>query len=110
MRENRARAECKNIIAANNGKIPVKGSTAIKIELQKFTSEITIEFLATKIEITPCFLGMEFLYNFDCILKPRKIELLRGKIGKTLQLSPSQQSNRNLFLIAAVDGDLIRRC
>ena len=51
----------KNMIAANNGKRPVKGSTTIQVQLQKFTLEITVEFLVTKIEITPCLLGMEFL-------------------------------------------------
>ena len=51
----------KNIIAANNAKMPVKGSTAIHVQLQKFTPEITIEFLVNKIEITPCLLGMKFL-------------------------------------------------
>ena len=55
-------------------------------------------------------LGMEFLYNFDCISDTRKNELLCGKIEKTLQRSPSQQSNKNLFLIAADDYDLPRRC
>ena len=62
----------KNIIAANNGKMPVKGSTAIQVQLQKFTPEITVEFPVTKIEIAPCLLGIEFLYNFDCILNLRK--------------------------------------
>ena len=66
--------------------------------------------LVTKIEITPCLLGMEFLYNFDCISETRKNEILCGKIEKTLQRSPSQQSNKNLFLIAADDYDLPRRC
>ena len=91
--ENRARSVCaiKNIIAANNGKMSVTGSTAIQIQLQKFKPEITVEFLVTKIEITPCLLGMEFLYNFDCILNIRKNELFCGIIGKTLQLSPSQR-------------------
>ena len=45
-------------------------STAIQVQLQKFTSEITTEFLVTKNEMTPCLLGMEFLYDFDCILNP----------------------------------------
>ena len=31
-------------------------------------------------------------------------------IGKTLQLSPSQRSKKNLFLIAAEDHELTRRC
>ena len=47
--------------------MPVKNSTAIQIQLQKFTPEITVEFLVTKIEITPCLLGMEFLYNLTVI-------------------------------------------
>ena len=62
----------KNIIAANNGKIPIMGSTDIQVQLQKFTCEITVKFLVTRIEITPCLLGMEILYNFDCILILRK--------------------------------------
>ena len=53
---------------------------------------------------------MEFLYNFDFILNPRKNELFCGKIGKTLQLSPSEQSNKNPFLVAAEDHDLVRCC
>ena len=88
----------------------VKGSTAIQIQLQKLKSEITVEFLVTKIEITPCLLGMEFLYNFDCILNLRRNELFCGTIGKTLQLSPSQRSNKDLFLIAAEDQELTRCC
>ena len=67
----------KNIKAAKYGKMPVKGSTAIQVRLQKFTPEITVEFIVTKIEITPCLLGMEFLYKFDCILNLRKNEFLR---------------------------------
>ena len=53
---------------------------------------------------------MEFLYNFDCISDTRKNELLFGKIEKTLQWSPSQQSNKNLFLVAADDYGLPPRC
>ena len=64
----------------------------------------------TRIEITPCILGMEFLYNFDCISILRKNLLFCGAIGKTLQLSPSQRSKKNLFLIAAEDHELPRRC
>ena len=45
----------KNIIAANNGKMPVKVSTAIQVQLQKFTSELTVKFLVTKNDITPCY-------------------------------------------------------
>ena len=71
---------------------------------------MTVEFLLTKIEITPCSLGMEFLYNFDCILNPGRNELFCGTVGKISQLSPSQQSNKNLFLIAAEDHELRRRC
>ena len=100
----------KNIIAANNGKMPVQGSTAIPDQLQKVTSEITVEFLVTKIEITSCFLGMQFLYNFDCILNSRKNELICGKFGKKLKLSPSKRSSKNLFLIDAEDHDLPRCC
>ena len=51
----------KNIIAANNYKMAVYGLTAIPVQLQKFTSEITVQFLATKIDITPILLGMKFL-------------------------------------------------
>ena len=100
----------KNIIAANNGKMPIMGSTDIQIQLQKFTCEITVKFLVTRTEITPCLLGIEFLYNFDCILNLRKNELFCGANGKTLQLAPSQRSNKNLFLIAAEDHELPRRC
>ena len=87
----------KNIIAANNGKIPIMGSTDIQVQLQKFTCEITVKFLVTRIEITPCLLGIEILYNFDCILILRKNKLFCGAIGKTLQLAPSQRNNKNLF-------------
>ena len=100
----------KNLLAANNGKMPVKGLTGIQVQFQKFTSEISVDFLVTKIEITPCLLGMEFLHNFDCILITRKNEPLCWKIGKTLRSSPSQQTNKNRFLIAAEDHDLPRRC
>ena len=59
----------KNIIAANNGKLPVKGSTDIQVQLQKFTSEIAVEFLVTKIEINvpnkhASFIGHGFLILF----------------------------------------------
>ena len=37
-----------------------------------FTSEITVQFLLTKIEITSYLLGMDFLYKIDCFLDPRK--------------------------------------
>ena len=60
--------------------MPVKGSTANQVQLQKFTSEITVEFLLTKIEITPCLLGMDFLHNFDCILSMRKTNSFAGKL------------------------------
>ena len=53
---------------------------------------------------------MEFLYNFDFILNLRKNELFCGAIGKTLQLSPSLRSNKNLFFIASEDHKLRRRC
>ena len=100
----------KNIIAANNGKMPIIGSADIHVQLQKFTCEITVKFLVTRIEITSCLLGMEFLYNFDCILNLRKNEFFCGAIGKTLKLSPSQRSNKHLFLIAAENYELPRRC
>ena len=79
----------KNIIAANNGKMPVTGSTAFQIQLQKPKSETTVEFLVNKIEVTPCLLGMGFVFNFDCILNTRKNVLFCEKIGKILQWSPS---------------------
>ena len=100
----------KNIIAANNGKMPIMGSADIQVQLQKLTCEKTVKFLVTRIEIMSCLLGMEFLYNFDCILNLRKNEHFCGAIGKTLPLSPSQRSNKNLFLIVAVDHELPRRC
>ena len=100
----------KKIIAAKNGKRPVQGSTAIPDQLQKITSELTVEFVVTKIEIRACLLGMQFLYNFDCILNPGKNELICGKFGKKLKLSPSKRSNKNLFLIDAEDYHLPRRC
>ena len=100
----------KNIIAADNEKMPVMGSADIQVQLQKFTCEITVKFLVNRNEITPCLLGMELLYNLDCILNLRKNEVFRGTIGKTLQLSPSQRTNKNLFLIAAEDHELPRRC
>ena len=53
----------KIIIAANNGKMPVKGSTAIQFRLQKLTSEKTVEFLVTKNEIMPCLSGMNSYIN-----------------------------------------------
>ena len=64
----------------------------------------------TKIVKTPCLLGMEFLYNFDWILNLRKNEFFCGTIGKTLHLSPTQRRYKNLFLIAAEDHELSRRC
>ena len=53
---------------------------------------------------------MELLYNFDCILNPRKNEILCGENEKTFQLSPSKRSNENRFLIAAEDHDLPSCC
>ena len=100
----------KNIRAANNGKMSVIGSADIQVQLQKFTGEISVEFLVTRIEITPCLLDMEILYNFDCILNSRNNELFCGKTGKVLQLSPSQRRKRKLFLISAEDHDLPCRC
>ena len=72
----------KNKIAANNGKMPIMGSADIQVQLQKFTCETTVKFLVTRIEITPCLLGVEFLYNFDCILNLRKNEFFCGQLGK----------------------------
>ena len=90
--------------------MPIMGSADVQVQLQKFTCEITVKFLVTRIEITSCLLGMECLYNFDCIFNLRKNELFGGTIGKTLKLSPSQQINKNLFLITAEDHELLRRC
>ena len=98
----------KNIIAANNGKMHIMGLADIQVQLQKITCVITVKFRVTRIEITPCLLGMEFWYSFDCILNLGKNEILRG-IGKTLQLCPSQRSNKNVFLIAAEDRKLPRQ-
>ena len=70
----------KNIIAANNGKMPVMGSADSQVQIQKFTCEKTVEFPVTRIEITPCLLGMEFLQNVDCISHPRRNELFCGKL------------------------------
>ena len=89
--------------------MPIMGSADIQVKLQKFACEIKVKFLVTRIEIRPCLLGMELLYNFDSNLNLRKNELFCGAIGKTLQLSPSQRSNKNLFLIAAEDYELSRR-
>ena len=50
------------------------------------------------------------MYNFDCILNPRKNELFCGTIGKTLKMFQSQGSNKNLLLIAAEYHELLRRC
>ena len=68
--------------------MPVKGSTAIQVQLQKFTPEITVEFLVVKIEITPCLLGMEFLYNFDCFLKLRKNKLFLRDNWENITIVP----------------------
>ena len=100
----------KNIIAAKKGKMPIMGSADIQVQLQKITCEITVEFSMSRIEITPCLLGLEFLYNFECILNLIKNELFCGAIGNILQLSPSQRINKNLLLIAADDHELPRCC
>ena len=106
---NQIRVCNKILMIADNGKVPVKRTTIIQVQLQKFKSEITAEFLVTKNEIMPCLLGMEFLYNFDCVLNPRKTNSFMVKLGKP-QLSSSQRRNTNLFLIAEEDQDLPRRC
>ena len=90
--------------------MPIMGSADIQVQLQIFTCEVAVKLLVTRIEIAPCLLGMEFLYNFDCILNPRKNELFCGTIGKILKLSPSQQNIQNLFLITAQDHEIPRRC
>ena len=69
----------KNIIAASNGKMHVMGSADIQVQLQKFACEKTVEFLVTRIEITPCLKRMEFLYNFDCILNRKKTNCFAEK-------------------------------
>ena len=38
----------KNILAANNGKTTIMGSTDIQVQLQKITCEITVEFSVTR--------------------------------------------------------------
>ena len=53
---------------------------------------------------------MEFLYSFECILNIRKNELFCVTIVKTLQLSPLQRNNKDLFLIAAEYQVLPRSC
>ena len=70
------------MIAANNGKMPVKGSTANDVQLQTFISEKKVEFLVIKIEITPFFLGIEFLYNLNYILTPGKTNSFAAKLVK----------------------------
>ena len=48
--ENPGRSECAiKETTANNGKMPVKGSTAFQVQLQKFTTEITVEFWGPKL-------------------------------------------------------------
>ena len=59
------RVRNENIMAANNEKLPVKGSTAIQVLLQKNTSEITFEFLLTKIEI-----ALFSAHGIHCVLNP----------------------------------------
>ena len=71
----------KRIKVASIKKMPVKRSTANQVQLQKFTTEITVEFLLTKIEITPCFLVRDFLYSFD-MLYLRKTNSFAEKLGK----------------------------
>ena len=44
----------KNIIAANNGKIHINVSTAIRVQLQKSTSEIEVQFLVTIKDTIAC--------------------------------------------------------
>ena len=34
----------------------IEGSTAVQVQLEKITSEIKVDFLVRKIEITPCVL------------------------------------------------------
>ena len=41
---------------------------------------------------------------------PEETNYFAGKLGKILQLYLSQRSNENLFLIAAEDHDVARRC
>ena len=64
----------------------------------------------TKIEIKPCFLGMNSYKILTVFSTSEKNELFCGKTGKASQLSPSQRCNKHLFLIAAEDHDLLRRC
>ena len=44
----------KNIIAANNGKMHINGSTAIRVQLQKSTSEKEVQFLVTIKDTIAC--------------------------------------------------------
>ena len=78
----------KNIIAATNAKMPVMGSADIQVPLQTFTCEITVEFLVTRIEITPCLLRLELLYNFDWISNPRKKRTVLRKIWENFYSCP----------------------
>ena len=84
-------------MVAKNVKMPVKGSTAIRLQLQKLTYEIIVKFLVTKIDVKPCLLGMVFSYIFDCILKSRKFELIFAIIGKNSQFFLPQQSIKISF-------------
>ena len=77
-----------NIMAANNGKMPVMGSADIQVQVQKFTCEITVELLVTRIEITHCLLGVELLYNLDCILNPRKKRTVLRKNWENFTVVP----------------------
>ena len=58
--------------------MPIMGTADIQVQLQKFTCEITVKFLVTRIEITPCSLGMEFLYNFDYFKSQKERTFLLG--------------------------------
>ena len=59
------------------------------LQVQKFTSQMTVEFLVIEIKIKPSLLGMEFLHSFELrknkFFIPRKIEFFPRKI-KTKKL------------------------
>ena len=60
--------------------------------------------------MTPCLLGMEFLYNFDCILNPEKTNCSVEKLGKLNSCPHHNEVTETCFLVAAEDHDLPCRC
>ena len=53
----------KDVIAANQWKVPVKWPTIIQVKNQKLTSQLTADFLVTTINIMPFSLAW-FAYKF----------------------------------------------